>query len=1015
MSAAPFPKLFYHSSRLMRTTFLQLHRQQKDNAFCDVILQAEGMQIPAHSCILSACSPFFTQRLSLMSPPAPQLVELSELRVSVLARLVHYVYTAELEVTRDEVEEVLAAARQLRILELEALHLEGGKLVKAEVGRRLNRDCFQSRGYPLLSDVGTSPVLIKRSYDSVASTRSGLYRDKAVAAAPPQASVGELEASATKRKRTSLPHKDLDRVKQKTAVDSSRAGLYREEATAAAPQAVIGDLKALAAKRKQASLPHKDLDCVKQKTTTGSCVYHLLSGDAMKEDVDGKSEGNPSLPMPGLCHAVGTVLENSPEIGATANSGGLQLGKVKKRLLNRAEELNPVIAETNECSLPAVMEGPGSVAGQQRMPVKDVAKKFGPQQKSGTDLTSLHHVEVAPLSDNASLSLPKPDVPSDHDSLGLPKPDVLSANASLSLPKPDVPSDHDSLGLPKPDVPSANASLGLPKPDVPSDHDSLGLPKPDVPSANASLGLPKPDVPSDHDSLGLPKPDVPSDHDSLAPPEVDDCAFALSKSGPSSDLPSFSSALSFPIHLTGFHHKASHSELAPTTHQICALNPCISRTQSTSSDTSGDESPVGRMKLRKRMNSACWEVIHERQPKEKPSQTGVCLPELVGEIDTATGKFLGGQLTRSDSRVQKEIIFAPGAQIISESLDKTDVEAAVPKEEGSPLEFALHIPAQAQQGEYSMTSMQEVKELDIVLSTSETSEFHCLTPDLEKHNMSGPASVVFSNGKEGKQSIPTNRKAVATTVFSNRQREETSVPSEEKKKQDGREGENQTQSFNAESAPSLARSPSHGSKSILAGNLHALPRQKKPTGAHASRRHQRAKQVPTASSGECSAGCSPCQKSKTAPRHCRSLRQVAVTRENEAQRSDGAAVECTQALNRMSIARGSDLLIQPERGWHCRSPKCAVSVELWKGSFVSPASSGSGSSADCPSSSLPVAKGSNQQLLASNSLPEITQTLLDSEEEIDVLGITGGEVPVVSCSIRPEPSSESDTDMIVVD
>ena len=53
-----------------------------------------------------------------------------------------FLYTSEMEVSCEEAQDVLSAARQLRVSELESLQLEGGKLVKAPQGRRLNRECL---------------------------------------------------------------------------------------------------------------------------------------------------------------------------------------------------------------------------------------------------------------------------------------------------------------------------------------------------------------------------------------------------------------------------------------------------------------------------------------------------------------------------------------------------------------------------------------------------------------------------------------------------------------------------------------------------------------------------------------------------------------------------------------------------------------------------------------------------------------------------------------------------------
>ncbi|XP_007519540.1 BTB/POZ domain-containing protein 18 [Erinaceus europaeus] len=138
-------KIQYRNPRLLRLAFLQLHNQQQSGVFCDVLLQAEGEAVPAHCCILSACSPFFTERLERERPAQGRKVvlEMGGLKIRTLRKLVDFLYTSEMEVSQEEVQDVLSAARQLRVSELESLQLEGGKLVKAPQGRRLNRECLQ--------------------------------------------------------------------------------------------------------------------------------------------------------------------------------------------------------------------------------------------------------------------------------------------------------------------------------------------------------------------------------------------------------------------------------------------------------------------------------------------------------------------------------------------------------------------------------------------------------------------------------------------------------------------------------------------------------------------------------------------------------------------------------------------------------------------------------------------------------------------------------------------------------
>ncbi|XP_034615441.1 BTB/POZ domain-containing protein 18 [Trachemys scripta elegans] len=150
-------KILYRNSRLLRMAFLQLHRQQRADVFCDVILQAEGEAVPAHCCILSACSPFFMECLERQMPSkgCKVVLELRGLKIGTLRKLVDFLYTSEMEVSREEARDILAAARQFQVAELESLQLEGGKLVKQVLGRRLNRKCLQP---PSLAPISASVV-----------------------------------------------------------------------------------------------------------------------------------------------------------------------------------------------------------------------------------------------------------------------------------------------------------------------------------------------------------------------------------------------------------------------------------------------------------------------------------------------------------------------------------------------------------------------------------------------------------------------------------------------------------------------------------------------------------------------------------------------------------------------------------------------------------------------------------------------------------------------------------------
>ncbi|XP_075611827.1 BTB/POZ domain-containing protein 18 [Balearica regulorum gibbericeps] len=140
------PRLLYRSTRLLRTAFQHLHQQQqRADVFCDVVLQAEGEAVVAHCCVLSVGSPFFMEQLGRELPSRGRRVvlELGGLKIWALRKLVRFLYTAELEATREEVQEVLAAARRLRVTELESLQVQGGRLVRLGPQRQLDRSCLR--------------------------------------------------------------------------------------------------------------------------------------------------------------------------------------------------------------------------------------------------------------------------------------------------------------------------------------------------------------------------------------------------------------------------------------------------------------------------------------------------------------------------------------------------------------------------------------------------------------------------------------------------------------------------------------------------------------------------------------------------------------------------------------------------------------------------------------------------------------------------------------------------------
>lgn len=107
-----------------------------------------GEVVAAHGCVLSVWSPFFMERLARQLPPAGRRVvlELGGLKIATLRKVVRFLYTAELEASREEVRDVLAAARRLRVAALESLQLREDGLVRPGPRWQLDRSCLRGPG-----------------------------------------------------------------------------------------------------------------------------------------------------------------------------------------------------------------------------------------------------------------------------------------------------------------------------------------------------------------------------------------------------------------------------------------------------------------------------------------------------------------------------------------------------------------------------------------------------------------------------------------------------------------------------------------------------------------------------------------------------------------------------------------------------------------------------------------------------------------------------------------------------
>ena len=77
----------------------------RQNVLCDVQLEAEGVEIPAHRVVLAACSSYFNAMFTgELSESRAHKILLQEVDGKALGLLVDFVYTSEIQVTEENVQ-----------------------------------------------------------------------------------------------------------------------------------------------------------------------------------------------------------------------------------------------------------------------------------------------------------------------------------------------------------------------------------------------------------------------------------------------------------------------------------------------------------------------------------------------------------------------------------------------------------------------------------------------------------------------------------------------------------------------------------------------------------------------------------------------------------------------------------------------------------------------------------------------------------------------------------------------
>lgn len=102
-----------------RKVLKRVHGLREYAKLCDVILRCEGKEIPTHRAVLAACSPYFLAMFTHeLRESSQQVVDLKDVNPEILSALVDFVYTGVIDISVQNVQEVLSVASLLQITEV---------------------------------------------------------------------------------------------------------------------------------------------------------------------------------------------------------------------------------------------------------------------------------------------------------------------------------------------------------------------------------------------------------------------------------------------------------------------------------------------------------------------------------------------------------------------------------------------------------------------------------------------------------------------------------------------------------------------------------------------------------------------------------------------------------------------------------------------------------------------------------------------------------------------------------
>ncbi|KAM4705835.1 kelch-like protein 40 [Rhinophrynus dorsalis] len=104
--------------RLYQQTLLQdgLKDMLDHSKFIDCVLKIKGKEFPCHRLVLAACSPYFRAMfLSELEESKKKEIDIEDVDPDVMGKILHYIYTSEIEITETNVQDIFAVANMFQI------------------------------------------------------------------------------------------------------------------------------------------------------------------------------------------------------------------------------------------------------------------------------------------------------------------------------------------------------------------------------------------------------------------------------------------------------------------------------------------------------------------------------------------------------------------------------------------------------------------------------------------------------------------------------------------------------------------------------------------------------------------------------------------------------------------------------------------------------------------------------------------------------------------------------------